>query len=1115
MAGLVYGGTPQTITFAPIPVKKTADASFSLSGTASSGLPVTYQIVGGSSVASVSGNTVTLTSTPGAYTVAATQAGDGTYDPAPAVLQSSSVMGGAPYVKVFSGSAAGGPHVLGIRSDGTLWSWGYTNYGQLGDGTNLKHPGAIQVGTATNWKSAALGHYFTLAIKTDGTLWAWGQNTSGQLGQGAGDGSYHPTPLQVGTDTNWKEIAAGQDHALAVKTDGTLWSWGSNSNGQLGLGTSDSTAHGTPTQVDSSTDWQSMTAGLYHTLAVKTTGTLWTCGVNTNGQLGDGTTTQHTSLAQVGSATNWQNVAAGQTQSFAIRTDGTLWAWGYNILGMLGDGSSSQRTSPVQTGTATNWKSVSSGQYHTVAMKTDGTLWAWGNNPAGQLGDGTFTRKNSPVPIGEDADWLTAGVTIDGAFGLKTDGSYFVWGGGPPSHNELGFIPRCPLPSVASANMLSTVAAGAQHTVAIKADGTLWAWGYNSNGQLGDGTQTGRPNPVQVGTANNWKSVAPGSYHTLGVKTDGSLWGWGANFSGQIGDGSTSSRFSPTRIGLGTNWKTAAAGSGHTLAIKTDGTLWAWGDNTYGQLGDTTTTQRTSPVQIGTATDWSSVSCGIYHTLALKADGTLWAWGQNAYGQLGNSNPTQRTSPVQVGSATNWKSVAAGAYFTSAMKTNGTVWAWGSNHSGQLGMGTNDSSFHSTPAQVGTVIDWKSIATGGYFTLALKNDGTLWAWGDNSWGQLGDGTTTALQSSPTQIGTSTAWSALPTLSQSGHAMAFTSDGTLWGFGSNGNGQLASAGRNQTLPIYVEPGLTTQSLIFGTLPGLIVGNTIALNATATSGLPASYIISGPATLSGNQLTVTGAGPVTVIAYQPGDSFWQATDISAQTVTAVAPAAPGATTLAATLITGTGATFNGTIDANNASTTVTFEYGTTMSYGSNMAAINSPVTGDVSTGVSAATTGLVPGTTYHFRVSGTNSVGSNNGSDVTFTTLSRTQSWRQTWFQTPNNSGDAADAADPDYDGMLNLIEFGCHLDPTKSSPQPGVAVLVGNTIEFTHTRSKAAIADGVTYSVEWSDTLATGSWTNGGVTESLLSEDGNVQTIKATLPAGSSGRRFVHLKVTAP
>ncbi|MFC2110852.1 HYR domain-containing protein [Bacteroidota bacterium] len=340
--------------------------------------------------------------------------------------------------------------------------------------------------------------------------------------------------------------------------------------------------------------WASLAAGFYHTLGIKSDGTLWAWGSNSYGQLGNGTTTttnQH-SPVQIGTST-WTSIAAGAYSTYGIKTDGTLWAWGYNVYGQLGDGTTTQRNSPIQIGTST-WTSIAAGSYHMVGIKTDGTLWTWGYNYYGHLGDGTTINRNSPVQIGTS-----------------------TW---------------------------TSITAGHYHTLGIKTGGTLWAWGGNNYGQLGDGTITNRYSPVQIGSS-TWSSIEAKIYNTLGIKTDGKLWAWGYNVYGQLGDGTTANRNSPVQIGTST-WLSITPGYRHTLGIKTGGTLWTWGYNAYGQLGDGTTTQRNSPAQIGAST-WTSNAAGLYHSIGLKSDG-IWAWGYNPYGQLGDGTTTYRYSPVLI-----------------------------------------------------------------------------------------------------------------------------------------------------------------------------------------------------------------------------------------------------------------------------------------------------------------------------------------------------------------------------------------------------------------------------------------------------------------------------------
>ncbi len=327
------------------------------------------------------------------------------------------------------------------------------------------------------------------------------------------------------------------------------------------------------------------------------------------------------------------------------------------------------------------------------------------------------------------------------------------------------------------------VAAGSDHALVVKPDGSLLAWGKNDSGQLGDGSTTLRSYPIIVG--NGFVAVAGGGAHTAAVKTDGSLWTWGNNSNGQLGDGTTTSRSNPVMIGTG--FKSVAAGLYHTVAIKADGTIWAWGANNYGQLGDGTTSQKTSRVQVGS--NFRSVSSGSYHVLAVKSDNSLWAWGLNdPFGSVGDGTSINRLSPVSVGGG--FDSVAGGGAYSMAIKTNGSLWGWGNNWFGNLGNGSSRIE-RNDPMQVGT--GYVGIAAGGAHTLGLKPDGTLWAWGQNLWGQLGTGTTSE-SSNPVLVLLGTGFRAIAAGAQFSVALKF--DGTVlaWGqniFGQVGDGTLAT------------------------------------------------------------------------------------------------------------------------------------------------------------------------------------------------------------------------------------------------------------------------------------------------------------------------------------
>ncbi len=328
------------------------------------------------------------------------------------------------------------------------------------------------------------------------------------------------------------------------------------------------------------------------------------------------------------------------------------------------------------------------------------------------------------------------GPVITGGFGhsvaLKPDGTLWAWG-----HNFYGQLGNGTTNDVSVPESIGSsyaaVAAGDNHTLGLTADGGLWTWGANSSGQLGDGSQNVALKPQQIDSG--YKIVAAGSLHSLAIKLNGDLYAWGANNYGQLGNGNASS--TPSPVFVGANFIQVSAGISHTLGLKDDGSLYAWGANDHGQLGDGSTTARNAP-GAPIDTNYLAISAAGYHSIGLKKDGTLWTWGSNSNGELGNNSVGDVNKPTQITPGTLYRAIAAGFNHNLALDTNHNLWTWGANDKGQFGNGSTTSSW--VPIQIGTSGDFSYISAGTEYTVALKNDGSVWAMGANWFGQIGDGT---------------------------------------------------------------------------------------------------------------------------------------------------------------------------------------------------------------------------------------------------------------------------------------------------------------------------------------------------------------------------------------
>jgi alpha-tubulin suppressor-like RCC1 family protein len=691
--------------------------------------------------------------------------------------------------------AVGGNHSLALTTTQTVWAWGDNTLGQSGGRgcplTDSCPP--TQVSGLSNVVAIAAGEVFSLALRSDGTVWAWGANDFGQLGNettllGVDGFPYSPVPIEVlglaGTGSvlnNIVSIAAGKMYSLALRSDGIVVGWGSNSEGQLGDGTS----------------LGGMQPRCVGAAACSGTGLL----------------------------TNITAISAGGAHSLAVKSDGTAWAWGENAEGELGNGTFSSQLIPVAVADANGpiqaVTGISAGEGHSIVYM----------GPSLTASPSTVTL-NGAVSVNWDN---VAGPTSSDSIGLFPSGSAgplignpFATGGAPDGHFTLTMPAGVNSGTYELRLYSGPFLRAVSNTITVVA-AQLVAWGGNEFGQLGDGTNVNRSSPVPVQGFGGTMTTA-GWRASFALQADKTVWAWGDNGWGQFGTPNPSASATPLQVpGISgvVNLATSATG-GHTLAILSDGTVWAWGRDEQGQLGtlDSTTSCfgnlpcRASPAPVPGITNVVAVAAGLAHSLALKSDGTVWAWGWNLWGQVGTAcSQSQCLQPVQVPGLTGVRAIGAGSTHSLALKFDGTVWAWGYNGSGQLGFDTSGSQSSclgssppssicsATPRQVQTISSSvvvpltgiSAISAGGNHNLALqkdiaRDDGVVLAWGDNYYGQLGNGDNIARRlAGIVGFNTATGYGILTPVSAiaagGAHSLALKSDGTVWAWGDNEQGQL--------------------------------------------------------------------------------------------------------------------------------------------------------------------------------------------------------------------------------------------------------------------------------------------------------------------------------------
>ncbi len=659
-----------------------------------------------------------------------------------------------------------------IATDQSLWCWGESSQGETGISTDVQIDQPTRVGAAT-WLSVDTDFQSVCGIQTDNSLWCWGSGASSNLGLGNTSDETHPTEVSTDPGTGWLQVSASVLHTCAIKTDHTLWCWGTNSYYELGDGTTNIDA--LPEQIGTAT-WIAVAAGPYHTCAIAMAdNTMWcwgsgdlgvadltvvetpmqvttddtfttvsaglqiTCAITTNNQLrcwGGGFDGPGPTPVMVDGIdrTDWTSISTRWAHVCATRTDGSLWCFGDDSSSQLGFDLTDDQpyvANPTQvTGGANPWVSVATGVQHTCAIDAQHALWCMGSNGHGELGSGSASH-HTPTAI--PGSWANASAGTEGTCAVDMTGNLACTGDG--STGKIGDGNPLNRKSMASLGTgWLTVSTGAEDRCALAIDGTLQCWGNNSyDEQVNDASEVDVPtsiDPAVVGATT--LAIASGD-QTCAIENDGSLYCWGDNTDGETGIGDTTDQDVDAPSFVFGNASAVATGTTFTCAIAQT-IAYCFGYGVYGELGDQMNASSYVPVALpGT---YVGITAGYEHACAWDAAGNAYCWGQNADGDLGLGNATQFDSPQHL--PMSWKQLSAGNYFTCGVRVDGTLWCWGHNDTGQLGDGTTRDS--DSPVQVGSASNWQSVTTGNQHACAIDATNTLSCWGYNDVGQLGDGT---------------------------------------------------------------------------------------------------------------------------------------------------------------------------------------------------------------------------------------------------------------------------------------------------------------------------------------------------------------------------------------
>ncbi|MHB8060249.1 MAG: RCC1 domain-containing protein [Gaiellaceae bacterium] len=661
--------------------------------------------------------------------------------------------------------SAGYGHTCVVGADRGVKCWGDNSQGQLGDGTKVERPTAVTVKGLSGATQVSAAGNFTCALLSRGTVKCWGANDHGQLGDGTARASL--TPVSTVGISKAIGISAGADYACALFANGRVKCWGTGPyGGEFGAPAIQIPGISTAVQISDfgGSDTCALLAGgtikCWHSYLLgapfdwdsldRVTQISYGCALLSDGTVQCESYGKATRVAGISGAVQ---LSSNGYRGCAIFSDGSVKCW-------RDDYSSSGPgwTTPARVAGVSGAAQVSAGGSHTCVLLSGGAVKCWGSNSNGQLGIGAWKPfRTTPVEVKGIADGAEVSAGSGFSCAVLAGGSVDCWGDN--SHGQLGngssgressILTPAPVPGISSATRVSS---GFGHACALLSDGSIRCWGYNYNGQLGNGSALSDavPNPVSVSGIANAIDIDVGAFHSCALLSGGAVKCWGAGHYGQLGDGAGSNSSTPVQVSGISDAIQLSAGSNHTCAVLSSGTVTCWGWTEAGQLGDWS--YPLTPVAVSGISNATQVSVGggeagygeiDSQTCALLSGGAVRCWGANRYGQLGNGTTTDSSTPVAVSGISDAREISAGDYNTCAVLAAGAIKCWGGNSSGELGNGTQTVS--STPVTVSGISSAIQVSAGErglidnmIHTCAVLSNHTLRCWGDNRSGGLGNG----------------------------------------------------------------------------------------------------------------------------------------------------------------------------------------------------------------------------------------------------------------------------------------------------------------------------------------------------------------------------------------